>query len=114
MGLQFNGYLDVSRDALYTFAIKPYGRKQLLSRSPRLRILGVSSPPDPRRVTMGQILPEQDSSFWAETEGVVTFVSSGQSTGSRLELTSGAQHADVEITDNFGPYASLFWAAGFA
>ncbi len=107
VGLQFDGYLDVSRDALYTFAIKPCGRKQLFIENPRLRILGVSSPPAPRRVTIGQILPEKEPSIWAETEGVVTFVSIGQSTGSRLELTSGTQNADVDVTEDFERYSAL-------
>jgi signal transduction histidine kinase len=106
-GLEFSGYLELAREATYTFYLVLQGPDQLFIEQPQIHGLETTGVPAPQRIIPGQILSEQDRSRWAQVEGVVTFVSKEQYGGLRLELTSGQEHIDAEIADGSAGASAL-------
>jgi signal transduction histidine kinase len=100
VALQFTGFLNTPRDGLYTFYTRSDDGSQLFIDEPsvQLALLGEGELPAPRRIAIGQPLPEGDDCQWAEVEGTVTFVSE-QGGGVELELLSGTGRLRVEIAD---------------
>jgi signal transduction histidine kinase len=103
IGLEFDGFLEVPRDGLYTFYTKSDDGSQLFVGEPSLKIekIGNAEFPAPRPVTLGQILPDDEDCQWAQIEGTVTFASM-ETNGMKLELTSGTGRIDLEIANNSG------------
>jgi signal transduction histidine kinase len=96
-GIEFSGSLDIKQDGAYAFYIVPRGFDQSFVRQAHLGITGLSEPPSPRQMLLGQSCagPPQ----WAQVEGTVTFVTADQGSGLRLQLASGASHMDAEIAE---------------
>jgi signal transduction histidine kinase len=103
VGLDFNSFLDVPRDGVYTFStISDDGSLLFIGEQPtRLTVLGTNAPPRPTAIFARQVLSEQQEDCWAQVEGRVTFANR-ELTAVELELTSGAGHMRVEIADATG------------
>ncbi|MGC3961025.1 MAG: PA14 domain-containing protein [Verrucomicrobiota bacterium] len=94
----FTGSLAVKQAGIYTFHLKSDDGSRLFVGEPTLHLttLGPATPPPPKRITVGQILPASDDTTWGEVEGKVTLVRSTPS-GCQLELTAGAGQMQVEF-----------------
>jgi signal transduction histidine kinase len=97
IALCFDGWLEVSRAGVYTFATASAGGSQLFIGSPQLTVVGTGASPVPRRIGLGQVLPPEQEGLWAEVEGKVGFVSPKQPGGVRLELSSGTGRIRVVL-----------------
>jgi signal transduction histidine kinase len=105
----FTGLLDVPRRGVYTFHLKSDDGSRLFVGRPTFQVtaLGTTSPPQPHRITVGQILSTDEDRSWVEVEGKVTLTRETFA-GPQLELTAGAGHMRVEIGN-----ATDFSAAGW-
>jgi signal transduction histidine kinase len=104
VGLQFSGYLEVPREGMYRFHLKSDDGSRLFVGAPtaRISVVGQSRLPSPRRMTIGQVLPEEaQGGQWAEVEGKVTFVGK-QPEGMQIELRAGAGCMRVEVAEVAG------------
>ena len=103
VGLQFTGFVEVPRTGLYTFSTRSddgsrcYVSGQLL----RPEIVGKGDLPEPRQISIGQRLRDDEMGQWASLEGKVTFARA-QGTGLQLELRAGAGHLRAEVADRSG------------
>ncbi len=98
VGLEFKGFLDVPESGDYKFYLGSDDGGQLFldSQPPSLSIEGTASVPPPQPITLGQPLPSNPESLWAETEGTVIFLSKNRN-GAVLELASGENRMRVEL-----------------
>jgi signal transduction histidine kinase len=100
VGVEFSGYLEVSREGLYLFHTKSDDGSLLFVGQPslQLEILERSTFPEPRPVAIGQTLREGEDGQWVAVEGKVTFVRK-LAEGMQLELSAGAGRLRVEIAE---------------
>jgi signal transduction histidine kinase len=98
VGLQFDGYLKIDREGLYTFWTKSDDGSRLRVGDEPLQMEsdGEVAPPMAREIKPGQKLNPGDDYFWAVTEGVVTARHTGQAGGWQIELSAGRDHLYVE------------------
>jgi hypothetical protein len=104
VGLQFDGYLKVPRDGVYTFYLKSDDGTDLLvgeTRPLRVEITGSDGLVEGQPIVDNHVLVNEASSFWAELEGDVNFV---RERGSELHLEVAAsdQRIRVIILDGSG------------
>jgi signal transduction histidine kinase len=99
----FSGFLDATAEGLYTFFIKSDDGSRLFAGSPCCRAtkLGICEFPEPKRLTVGQILTPSETPLWAEVEGKVTLLREGRE-GLAVELSAGAGHMLVELAEDSG------------
>ena len=102
VGIKFVGYLEVPRDAFYTFSTISSDGSQLFVGLPRLQAVGTATVSAPRQIRLGQMLAHdnKDESAWGIVEGLVTFASGRDSGGLKLVLRSGTGQMRVEIDDS--------------
>jgi signal transduction histidine kinase len=107
VAIEFDGFLEVPRDGVYTFStLSDDGSQLFLDEQPtRLSIVGRAPLPAPLPVAARQVLRSDEQDRWAEVEGRVSFASRGGE-GLVLELTSGTGHMRLEVADDAG-YSSL-------
>jgi signal transduction histidine kinase len=107
VGLRFTGYVELPREGLYTFwtASDDGSRLYIGESALRLRRLGSAPMPAPRRIPLGQAVPEVGGCDWAQVEGPVTFVHANPSGGLELQLGAGTNclYLDVDDVANTAP-----------
>lgn len=103
VGVQFNGYLQIPSDGLYTFYLTSDDGSQLFIDGPslRLEIIGRTELPKPSRMIIGQTLSESGDYQRIAVEGKVTFVSERKD-GWDLELSSETGRLKVKLADGSG------------
>jgi signal transduction histidine kinase len=103
VGLEFDGYLQVPREGLYTFYLtSDDGSRMFLGEQPlRLDVIGMTGLPEPRPKDIGQVLNELKNYERVKVEGNVTFVSNGKD-GWNLELSSETGRLQLQIADGSG------------
>ena len=103
VGLEFAGYLEVSRNGVYTFYVTSDdgSRLQVDGFPLSLEKLGTDPPPTPQRINIGQILSSTQKDRWSEVEGQVTFVGN-EASGLELELASETGRMTVHVADGRG------------
>jgi signal transduction histidine kinase len=103
IGLEFNGYLQVPRDGLYTFYLtSDDGSRMFVGEQPlRLEVIGTVELPTPRPVVIGQVLNEYQAYERVRVEGNITFVSEGKN-GWDLELSSETGRLQLHVADASG------------
>jgi signal transduction histidine kinase len=76
-GVQFNGYLQVARDGLYTFYTTSDDGSRLFigDSSFKVEVIGKSALPTPRQLANNFAAPEAKDYEWSDIEGTVTSVS---------------------------------------
>jgi signal transduction histidine kinase len=101
VGLEFNGYVELARDGLYTFTTSSDDGSRLFvgEAQGRLEVIGSGPPPIPRPVAISRALSGEEDRQWSEVEGIVTFVSE-QLDGYELELSSEAGRMRVKVAGN--------------
>ena len=100
VALEFTGYVELTRDGLYSFSTRSDDGSRLFVGEPqrRLEVIGMAPMPPPHRFIISQFLSEGEQNRWSEVEGLVTFVSE-QPDGIELQLSSEAGHMRVKVTD---------------
>jgi signal transduction histidine kinase len=109
IGLEFNGYLQVPRDGLYTFYLTSDDGSRMFvgEQPPRLEVAGLIELPKPQTRIIGQVLSEGKDYERVEVEGDVTFVSERKN-GWELELSSETGRLRLQVADSSGlPAAGL-------
>jgi signal transduction histidine kinase len=103
IALQFTGSIKIPRDGLYTFYLTSVDGSQLFVgwKSLQLNVIGSAILPEPRKITLGQVLGDARDCQWGQVEGKVTFVS-GKKDGYELELESETGRMRLEIADGSG------------
>ena len=102
--LEFTGYVEVTRDGLYTFSTSSDDGSRLFVGEPppfRLQVAGSSQMPAPRALVIGQPLSPEEENQWSEAQGTVTFIEE-QPERCELELTSDTARLRVTVADNSG------------
>jgi signal transduction histidine kinase len=99
-GLEFDGFIELSNEGLYTFSsVSDDGCLLYVgNQATRLEVIGTNVPPEPVVLSVLQPLTEQKRDTWAEVEGHVTFVSA-QRGALNLELSAGTGRMRVEVVD---------------
>lgn len=107
VGLDFAGDFEVPDDGHYTFYLNSDDGSQLFIHDspPQFTALGLVPIPEPRRLSLGQPLPEGRSSAWSELDGKVTHLRRCPE-GVELELTSTESRARVRVFDRSGELRS--------
>jgi signal transduction histidine kinase len=104
VALEFQGFLEVPQDGLYTFHLTSDDGSILYFSAPSLKFDDLGNAPlpsSPRLLAIGQTLSETDEVQWAELSGRVSFVRN-QGTGMQFELTAGAGRVRVDVADRSG------------
>lgn len=103
VGLEFSGFVNVTRDGIYTFStISDDGSLLFIDEQPpRLDVTGTSGLPAPHPIAARQILREEEQDRWSQVEGTVTFASE-ESEALELELRSGTGRMRIEVADGSG------------
>ena len=104
VGLQLSGYLEVPREGRYVFYLTSDDGTRLFIGEPSLRssVIGTSTFPAPRIITIGQLLSAEDENGqWSQVEGKVTFVRK-RPEGLQLELRAGAGAMRVVLGEESG------------
>jgi signal transduction histidine kinase len=108
VGMQFDGFLNVSREGVYTFYLKSDDGSDLFvgeTKPVRLEVLGSDGVVEPRSMAPDRNLVSEQNSFWAQLEGDVTFV--GERSGAvELELRSDNERVRLILLDSSGLSAS--------
>jgi signal transduction histidine kinase len=104
VGMQFDGFVKLPRDGVYTFHLKSDDGSDLLvgdARPLRVEVIGSDSLVEGHRIPDGHVLVNEDTSFWAVLEGDVTFV---REHGSelQLEVPAGNERVRVIMLDGSG------------
>jgi signal transduction histidine kinase len=101
VGLDFDGYIDINQDGVYTFCLtSDDGSVLFINNLPiRLTLAGATNLPAPMPMTIRQPVAGQLGPVWAEVEGVITFVGR-QPEDAELELTSDEAHMRVMVSDS--------------
>jgi len=97
VGMQFDGFVKLPRDGVYTFYLKSDDGSDLLvgdARPPRVEVIGSYSLVEGHRIADDHVLVNEDTSFWAELEGDVTFV---REHGSELQLEMAVGKERVRV-----------------
>jgi signal transduction histidine kinase/uncharacterized protein YdeI (BOF family) len=103
VGLEFNGYLQIPRDGLYTFYLtSDDGSRMFIGEQPLgLEIVGTAELPQPRPAIIGQVLSDDENYQRVEVEGNITFVSE-EKNGWELELSSETGRLRLQVADGSG------------
>jgi signal transduction histidine kinase len=103
IGLEFNGYLQIPRDGLYTFYLtSDDGSRMFIGEQPlRLEIVGTTELPKAQPMIIGQVLSGQKNYELLQVEGKITFVSEGRN-GWELELSSETGRLQLQLADASG------------
>ncbi|HTQ51673.1 MAG TPA: PA14 domain-containing protein, partial [Candidatus Acidoferrales bacterium] len=103
IGLEFNGYLQVPQDGLYTFYLtSDDGSRMFIGEpSPALRMIGQAELPKPRTEIIGQVLSEGENYQRVEIEGNITFVSEARNEW-EMELSSETGRLRLQVADASG------------
>jgi signal transduction histidine kinase len=108
VGMQFDGFLNVPRDGVYTFYLKSDDGSDLFvgdNKPVRLEVLGSDGIVEPPSIAPHRNLVNEQNSFWAELEGDVTFV--GEHSGAaELEVRSENERVRLILLDSSGLSAS--------
>jgi signal transduction histidine kinase len=97
VGMQFDGFLKVPRDGVYTFYLKSDDGSDLFVGDPRpikLEVVGADGLVEPHSISEGRIFAGVDNSYWATLEGDVAFV---REHGSELELEAALGNDRVRV-----------------
>jgi signal transduction histidine kinase len=103
IGLEFNGYLQIPREGLYTFYLtSDDGSRMFIGEQPlAVEVIGTAELPEPQPMIIGQVLNEHKDYERVEVEGDITFVSEGKD-GWDLELSSETGRLQLHIADASG------------
>lgn len=104
IGLEFNGYLQVSREGLYTFYLTSDDGSRMFigGQPPGLEVVGMTELPKPQPMSIEQVLSRHKDYELVQVEGNVTFVSEGKS-GWELELSSETGgRLQLQVADGSG------------
>lgn len=99
-GVQFSGFLRISQPGEYAFSTRSDDGSRLFVGESRVQmeVLGAAVTPSPRRITIGQVLSQEEDGQWVELEGRVTLARE-QPGGLELELSAGAGRVRLELAD---------------
>jgi len=104
---EFRGFIEIPRAGRYVLALKSDDGSVLFldEEPPRIAVTGSTPSPAPTRVLPRQALAANQTDFWAETEGTVTFAEQTKDS-LRLELTgaSGRMQIDVVSVQKSAPH----------
>jgi signal transduction histidine kinase len=103
VGVEFEGFMNVADNGDYSFYLTSDDGSQLFldCLPPNLTVIGTAPVPSPRRISISQPLPREKSCFWAEAEGVVSFLSK-RGEGAELELTADNAKMRVKVLNAEG------------
>jgi signal transduction histidine kinase len=100
VGLQFEGFLDVPRDGIYTFHVSSDDGSRLSIGQPNLQMesLGPGELPVPHHIFIGQLMDEAEDGSWSQIEGRVTRIWP-KPDGLEMELGVGAARMEVQVNN---------------
>lgn len=100
VGLVFNGILAVKKDGPYTFYLSSSdgGRLFINNAKAQLQGLELGETPPPRKIVPEQNLTGNTGAFWAETEGVVSFIGC-RDNSLEMDLESNGGKMEVKILE---------------
>jgi signal transduction histidine kinase len=100
LAMEFEGFLEVQHPGLYFFSTVSDDGSLLTidEQPPRLEVVGDGRLSEPKPVTIGQALPEEQNNFWSQVEGLVSFASP-RANELDLELAAGSGRLRVQVVD---------------
>jgi signal transduction histidine kinase len=103
VGVEFNGFLDVARTGVYTFATTSDDGSKLFVGGPSMSVavIGHCAPPEPQPLELGRTVRAGEDFPWVQVEGTVDFVSK-QDHGLKLDLRSGSGRITLEFPTGNG------------
>lgn len=107
VGLQFNGFIEIPRDGLYTFYVRSDDGSRLFigESSLEVNVQGGETPWLPRSIGSEVFAPEEQEYQWMEIEGIVASVYRPQG-GLEVELMTEAGRVKLKVAeDSDGSYA---------
>jgi signal transduction histidine kinase len=97
VGLEFAGFVEITRPGIYTFSTRSDDGSQLLVGDVWMRCKTSGSANLPEPIPLGQALSEEQEFVWAQLEGRVTFAGEKRG-GWELEVSSGATKVFADVT----------------
>jgi signal transduction histidine kinase len=103
IGLCFTGFLDITKDGLYTFYTTSDDGSRLFVGVPslQLKVLGRAVFPQPHTLVFRQPLETGENGPWVQVDGKVTFASETPE-GLNLELSTGVGRMRAVVADGRG------------
>ena len=103
VGLQFNGFVQITNDAFYTFYTRSDDGSRLFigDSSLQVKTVGRAALPETQPVANTSIPSEKQEFQWTEIEGIVSSVND-LGNALELELITDSGHVRVKVAENSG------------
>jgi signal transduction histidine kinase len=103
VGLQFNGFIQITNDAFYTFYTRSDDGSRLFigDSSLQLKTVGRAAFPETQPLANNSVPSEKQEYQWSEIEGIVSSVND-LGNALELELITDSGHVRVKVAENSG------------